>query len=241
VAAKTGHNDEAIVNLEAVPKIDQVINIPAIDYLLGCAKLCRMDSDAYRYLLKYINEYKGQNFIKDAYLKIAYFYMLRGDEINYAYYLKLVRFKGYSSNEKDKQALKEANDVRPDVGLLRARLYFDGGYYDRALAELKDRQDSNFKLLRDRIEFNYRLGRIYDLMTKYNDAIVYYQRAINLGSGTSYYFASNAALSMGIIYEYIKDYNQAANYYNQAIAMKNHEYKKSVDTQAKQGLDRIGR
>jgi tetratricopeptide (TPR) repeat protein len=124
---------------------------------------------------------------------------------------------------------------------LRARLYFDGGYYDRALAELKDRQDSNFKLLRDRIEFNYRLGRIYDLMTKYNDAIVYYQRAINLGSGTSYYFASNAALSMGIIYEYIKDYNQAANYYNQAIAMKNHEYKKSVDTQAKQGLDRIGR
>ena len=53
------------------------------------------------------------------------------------YYIKLVKSKGYADNEKDKQALREANDEKPDIDLLKARFYFDGGYYDKALAQLK--------------------------------------------------------------------------------------------------------
>jgi len=242
VAAKTGHNDEAINDLLSVPKAStKYLTIPAIDYLLGCAKLCRMDSDAYAYLLKYISEYKGENMIKDAYLKVAYYYLLRGDEINYVYYVKMTRFKGYANNEKDKQALSEANDIRPDIDLLKARVYFDGNYYDKAFVQLKDKQEGDFKLLRDKIEFNYRLGRIYDLLGKYNEAISYYKKSINMGRGTTYYFAANAALYIGNIYEHIKDYSMAANYYNEAIAMRNHEYKKSIDTEAKIALERINR
>ena len=140
VAAKTGHNDDAIASLLSIPKSNQYIELPIADYLIGCAKLCRMDADAADYLQKYIDEYKGINFIKDAYLKIAEFYLLKNDDTRYKYYLRLVCTKGYAEDEKDKQALKEANDTPPDGGLLRARLYFDGGYYAKALALLQTKK-----------------------------------------------------------------------------------------------------
>jgi tetratricopeptide (TPR) repeat protein len=150
-----------------------------------------------------------------------------------------VRTKGYVIDEKDQQALKEANDIRPDIDLLKARFYYDGGYFNKGLAQLSGKQTDDFKLLRDKIEFNYRLGRMYEGLARYNDAIASYQKAINLGKAASYYFAANAALSAGSIYEHIQDYNMAANYYNQALAMKNHEYQSSIDNQAKDGLTRM--
>ena len=241
VAAKTGHNDDAIESLQSIPKSNQYIELPLADYLIGCAKLCRMDSDAYAYFLKYINEYKGINYIKDSYLKIAYFYFLKGDGEKYNYYLKLVRAKGYAVDEKDKQALKEANDVSPDADLLKARFYFDGGYYSKALTLLQHKQEGDFKLPRDKTELNYRLGRVYQMTGKLNDAIPAYQKAIASGKALTYYFAANAALNLGNIYEDDKNYSQAANYYNTALGMKHHEYQNSIDTQAKEGLDRIHR
>ena len=241
VAAKTGHNDEAIKSLQAIPRTNQYTELPVVDYLLGCAKLCRMDSDAYVYLLKYIDEYKGINFIKDSYFKIACFYLLRNDNAKYNYYLGLVRGKGYDTDEKDKQALKEANDATPDVDLLKARLYFDGGYYDKTLAQLKDKKESDFQLLRDKILLSYYRGRAYEKLNNFNPAIENYQRTIDLGKSSTYYYAANAALSVGGIYEYIKDYNMAATYYHLAISMKNHEYQSSIETQAKEGLERIHR
>lgn len=241
VAAKTGHNDEAIASLLSIPRTNQYTSLPVVDYLIGCAKLCRMDSDAYRYLLKYINDYKGISFIKDSYLKIAYFYLLRNDEAKYNYYLKLVRSKGYDTDEKDKQALKEANDARPDIDLLKARLYFDGGYYEKTLAQLKDKKESDFPLLRDKLLLSYYRGRAYEKLNKFNPAIENYQRVIDLGKNSSYYYAANSALSVGGIYEYIKDYNMAARFYQQAIDMKNHEYQTSIETQAKESLERIHR
>ena len=241
VAAKTGHNDEAIVNLQAVPVSNQYVSFPAVNYLLGCAKFCRMDSDADKFLTTYANQYRGVNYIKDAYLKLGYFYLLKGDEGKYQYYLKLTRAKGYAIDEKDKQALREANDARPDITLLKTRLAFDGGYYNRALTLLKDKQEGDFSSLRDKIEYNYYLGRTYEKLTKFNDAISSYQKTINLGRATSYYYSANAALCEGGIYEHIQDFNQAANYYNQAIAMKNHEYESSISNDAKAGLSRIHR
>lgn len=241
VAAKTGHDDEAISNFLAIPHSNQYLTLPMVDYLLGCAKLCRMDSDAYRYLLKYIDEYKGMNFIKDAYLKVAYFYLLRNDEDKYNYYLKLVRSRGYTNDEKDKQALKEANDARPDNDLLKARLYFDGGYYDKTLAQLHDKKETDFSNLRDKLLLSYYRGRANEKLSKYNPAISDYQHVIDIGKNSTYYYAANAALSIGNIYEFIKDYNLAAAYYHLAMNMKNHEYQSSIENEAKISLDRIHR
>jgi tetratricopeptide (TPR) repeat protein len=240
VAAKTGHNDEAIAFFEAGPKSGEYLKIPSLDYLLGCAKLSRMDKDSPAAFENYVKEFRGTNFIKDAYLKLAYYYLLQNDQGKYDYYIKLVKTKGYNTDGKDQEALFEANDVKPDIDLLKARLYFDGGYYAKALAELAGKDENSFKLLRDKIEFWYRLGRIYDKTGKFNDAIANYQKAINLGKETKYYFAANSALNIGLIFEQKRDFKRAGDYYNQALGMHDHQYQNDVDNDAKAGLKRIG-
>ena len=240
VASKTGHNDDAIVFLEASPKSNQYVKFPAINYLLGCAELNRLDNGTPIALFDYIKEFRGVNYIKDAYLKIAYYYLLQNDAEKYAYFIKQVKTRGNTVDEKDRQALSEANDTKPDIDLLKARFYFDGGYYSKALAQLLSKDVNSLKLTRDRTEYYYRMGRIYDKTDKFSGAVLNYQRAINFGKTTHYYYAANAALSIGRLYETKRDYKKAAEYYNQAIDMKDHEYKNSIDDDAKAGLKRIG-
>lgn len=240
VASRTAHNDSAIGYLLKRPKGAAYMDFPKLNYLLGTAKLNRMDSDANVYLINYLKEYKGINYVKDGYLKLAYYYYLRGDMGHYNAFLKMVKSQGDLYDEKDKQALKEANDATPDINLLKARLQFDGGYYTQALQTLAGKDAGDFKLQRDKIEVDYRLGRVYDELSKDNEAISHYQKAINSGKHTSYYYAANAALSIGNIYENKNDKAKAASYYRQAIAMKNHEYENSIETKAKDGLKRLG-
>ncbi len=240
VASRNAHNDHAIAYLLKRPKGNNYLDFPKLNYLLGVSKLNRMDSDANVYLINYLKEYNGINFVKDGYLKLAYYYYLRGDNSRYQAFLKMVKSQGDLYDEKDKQALKEANDVAPDIHLLKARLQFDGGYFSKALQTLAGKDADDFKLQRDKIEVYYRLGRVYDELNKSNEAISNYQKAINTGKQTSYYFAANAALSIGYIYENKNDKARAASFFKQAIAMKNHEYENSIESKAKDGLKRIG-
>ncbi|MBK0382224.1 tetratricopeptide repeat protein [Pedobacter sp. SD-b] len=240
VSARNAKNDSAIAYLLKRPKGSAYTDFPTVNYLLGNAKLNRMDSDANVYLINYLKDYKGINYVKDAYLKLAYYYYLRGDNNRYNAFIKMVKSQGDTYDEKDKQALKEANDAAPDMNLLKARLYFDGGYYPKALAQLNGKGADDFRLQRDQIELYYRLGRIYDELGRDADAVNNYQRAINLGKSTTYYFAANAALLTGDIYAHRNDKAKAAYFYKQAIAMKNHEYENSIETKAKDGLKNIG-
>ncbi|HZY36735.1 MAG TPA: tetratricopeptide repeat protein [Mucilaginibacter sp.] len=241
VAAKTAHNDDVIAFLEAMPKSADYIKVPWIDYTLGCARLNRQDNSPPAPLFDYVKEFRGINYIKDAYLKLAHYYLLQNDEVKYDYYIKLVKTKGYATDEKDQQALWEAYDAKPNMDLLKTRFYFDGGYYSKALAQLAGKDENTFKLLRDKIQFCYYLGRIYDKTGKANDAILNYRRAIAIGKDTKYYFAANAALSIGRICEEKKDFMRAADYYNQALDMKDHQYQTDIDNDAKAGLKRVGR
>lgn len=237
---KNAHNDEAINVLLNRPKNPEYANFPTLNYLLGSAKYNRMDSDANIYLIYYLKEYKGINYVKDAYLKLAYYYLLRGDDAHYQSFIKMVKTQGNLIDEKDKQALKEANDGNPNIDLLKARLYFDGGYYDKCLNVLTHKNYSEFNLKRDQIEYYYRLGRVYDKLNQNDKALINYQKSIDLGQNTSYYFASNAALLSGNIYEKRNEKSNAANFYKQALNMKNHEYENSIENKAKDGLKRIG-
>ena len=239
MAFKTGHTDVAISKFTDAPQTSEYMDMPVVTYWLANAKLCRMDRDADKYFLKFIGENKGDSFNKDAYLKVAYCSFLKKDLDGYNNYLNQVRTKGSAADEKDKEALKEANDTRPDEELLRARFYFDGGYYDKALTLLKSKRFNELKIVRDRTEYYYRFGRTYDAMEDDTAALANYQRAINLGRATSYYYAANSALLSGLIYEKKHDFTKAAEFFKLTLSMKNHEYQNSIDNQAKDGLSRI--
>lgn len=240
-AVRMGRNQDAINALGKKPVGDDYPPYPYLDYLMGLAKMHALDQTASGALQNYLKAYKGVNYIKDAYLNLAWLELLKGNVNAYKSYVMMTKTKGYTYNEKDKQALSEANDPMPDAGLLKARLLFDGGYFERALEQIDDKKMDNFRVLRDKIEYCYRQGRIYDEIAKDEFAVKFYQFSIDLGKNERFYFASNAALRIAAIYEKKKDSTKAVQFYNMALNMEGHDYEGSIENKAKEGLKRLGK
>lgn len=240
VAMRTGHTDEAIDFLEDRPKSAAYASFYYLDYLMGLAKLSRFDDDANQHFEFYLKNYAGCFNIKDSYLKLAWYYLLRGNTEKYNAYIGLCKVRGYTYSEREKDAYNQSMiKSPPDIHLLKARLYFDGGYQEKALAAIKGMKLDDFGNERERLEYLYRLGRIYQAMNRPDMAIQYYTSAISRGLELPYYYSANSSLQLGYIFENKKNYNKARYYFDLCLKMKNEEYKNSIDSKAKAGLRRI--
>ena len=237
---RIGHNDEAIRILENRPTGDGFYPLHFLDFMYGLAKLRRLDSDADVYLKKYINNFKGQNYIKEAYQKLAWHALLQEDETSYKKYMKQVKMKGNTSISNDKSALTEAkNGVVPNPVLLKARILFDGGYYQKAYNLLKGISQYHFPEKGLQLEYIYRLGRIAHEMKNTTDALYYYDQTIKSGSKERFYYACNAAFKAGLIYEEQSNYNKAKEYYQICRSLNPDEYRTSLHALAKAGFEPV--
>lgn len=233
-------NDKAIDLLTHRPTEPIYFPFHYLDYLTGLAKLHRLDKDADDYLLKYVKNFKGVNYIKDAYQKLAWHYFIHGNSKKYSEYMAMVPEVGNTVVDADKQAERAAgNGEVPNFHLLRARLLFDGGYYPEALTELTSSTRNYLENERDSLEYYYRIGRIYDEWGKEDACISFYEKTIQEGAESEYYFAANSALKLGNIYEARGDNNKAVYFYERAQSMKNKEYQNSISQKAKAGINRI--
>jgi len=213
---------------------------PFLNYLTGLAKINQLEPDADSYFKQYIAEYKGYNHIKSSYQKIAWGYLLKGDTVNYRHFMGKVLRYGGNTLDADKQAQKEAESNRmPLTSLLRARLLFDGGYYERAAGEMNRLTENSFANTEEQTEYYYRTARIYDEWNKKDSALALYNKAIDKGKTLPRYFAANSAFETGKIYEARGDTAKAEQYYNLCLSFENHEYKNGLDQKAKAGLSRI--
>lgn len=213
-----------------------------LDYMEGLARLNKLDTTSSVYFYKYINNFKGTGFIKSAYQKIAWMDLMEGNRKKYEETILKALTSGSDFTDEDKQAQKEAESKAiPNVYLLRARVLFDGGYFNEALHQLSDKPHGTFSTIKESLELNYRLARIYDKTHNNKQAINFYEATIKSGEKTTYYFAANAALQAGIMCENAKDSANAILYYRRALAMRNHEYQNSIDQKAKAGLNRLGK
>lgn len=240
VCVRYGHNDEAISILADKPSGANYQPFPYLDYLMGVAKLNKLDYSAGNYFDRFLQTTKGVNYIKDSYLHLAWIALLKGNDTTFSTLITKVKNNGYTYNEKDKQALNEANMATSNKDLLKARLLCDGGYFSRAFEVIADNKAEDFASAKDKVEYYYRLGRINDDLGKDALALSNYQNCINIGKSLKYYFASKSAIQMGKIYEKRKEQSKAKSYFNLAIGMKNHDYENSIEAEAKQGLKRIG-
>ncbi len=242
VAVHTGRNDEAINILKQAPRGEPYHPFHYLDYMLGLSKLYRLDTDADRYLRRYVRNFKGQNYIKEAYQKLAWHELLFGTEAGYQKQMLFCRTKGKAIIESDKKAEKEAtNGPVPQADLIKARLLFDGGYYDKALSILHEKNETDFSNERQKTEYLYRLGRIYHKQNNLAKAIEYYQQTINKGADHPWYFACNAALKTGLLYEQQGNLSKAREWYKKCLSLRPDEYKNGLHQQAKAGLGRVGR
>lgn len=239
-AMKCGYTDDAILTLSQQPAASNSYRFDYLNYLLGLAKLHRLDDDADVYLKKYVDEFKGENYLKDACLKLSWFYKIKGNTQLSDYYLNKVKTIGVAHLDEDKHAQKlaEQNEIQ-HVDLLKARMLFDGSYYTRAAQLLKTKQLSDFAHDKLKAEFLYRNGRIYHELNQTAKAIDYYKQCIDFAGKMPYYFAANSCLQLGFIYEQLKYYQLAERYYKQCMSYTNHEYRTSLAQKAKTGLRRI--
>jgi len=214
--------------------------INAWDYEMGFIKMYHLETqEAIKYFENYLASFKGNFYVKDTYQKLSWCYYLQDNmQAAEAARLNVVK-KGNADTDADKQALKYAKTgVWPNQTLLKARVLNDGGYDKEALALLTGKANSFNGKEEDKLEYTYRLARIYDELKKTDEAIQSYQTAINLGINRKEYYAARAAIQIGEIYEHQGKKKEAIVYYEKCLAMGEHEYKNSLDQKAKSGIAR---
>ncbi len=209
------------------------------DFEMAYAKLYHLESDAAVYFERYLTNFKGKFYVKDCWLKLSWHYYLQGDTKNYQRCLQNAISKGNKETEADKRAEKEAKANKPqNIILLKARLLNDGGYHQEAYNILAGKSTSSFTTDEEKLEFTYRLGRIYDDLDRFEDAIKAYQASINLGKNRKEYYAARAALQSGYIYEKRNQKPQAIAFFEACINMEDHDYENSLEQRAKAGIAR---
>jgi tetratricopeptide (TPR) repeat protein len=237
-----GENDSVISLLSGRSREGNAMMVSYLDFMEGTARLNTLDYTAEKMFSSYVNTFKGSNYIKAAWQHLAWIRLLQGDLAGYKNYVKkyISSSKGNDLADEDQVAIKEAESgIIPNTLLLRSRLLFDGGYYNRALLELAGKPLSEFPTQKDQLEFTYRLARIFDKTKKNDKAIQFYEQTIKNGEKYNYYFAANSALSLGQMYEDAGDKTKAVFYYKKTLSMRNHDYQNSIDQKAKAGLNRL--
>ena len=104
--------------------------------------------------------------------------------------------------------------------------------------KVQTRKLENFTSDEEKLEFSYRVARIYDDLGRKDEAIKAYQTAIVLGEHRKEHYAARAALQIGQIYEERGQKSLAIIYYQKCLDMDDHEYKDSLDQRAKSGIGR---
>jgi len=241
ILSKAGKTDEALQNLQEYHPAASEFPFYYLYYMTGLNKLNRLDPDADVYLMRFLSNFKGQNYIKSCYQKLAWTFLVQGNIPKYEENIKKVLVSGSLFIDSDIQANMEAKSgQRPNVVLLKARLLSDGGYMDRAIHVLLDQSLKSFiKTPKELLEYNYRLGRIYQQSGDLTEALKYFSNVIHDGKNQPSYFAENSALQSGIIFEQNKKYPDAEQFYRLCLTMNNTEYKNSLDQKARLGLRRI--
>ena len=237
IYSRAGENDKVIQLITDCPRTPEMYHFQYLNYMLGVAKLNRLDIDACYPLLSFLGNFKGKNYIRSAYMHLAWYYFIENDPQRYNIYIERIKLRGNDQVDNDREALAFATkNSKPDMHLLKARLLFDGGYYARAKQEL-----DGFKATDDKsaLEYVYRLGRIYHNWGKIDEAISYYAETIKKGENMPYYFAANSSLQLGIIFEKRNDFVYAKKYYLKVLDMNFDEYQFSITNKAQAGLNRI--
>ena len=219
---------------------DEYLQLPVWDFLLGYAKMFHLEiPDAIHHFELYTKKFKGKFYVKDVYQKISWCYYLQGNMQQANANKQLAIVKGAAYSDADKKALRDAKEKNwPNITLLKARLYNDGGYHLEALKQLAGKSLNDFTKEEERLEFVYRVARIYDDLGRKEDAIKNYLNAIKLGENRKEYYAARAALQIGQIYEAKGEKALAIQYYQKCISMEDHEFKDSLDQRAKSGIAR---
>lgn len=240
-------SDAAIKTLNDASVNPDYNKYPIFNYQMGLALLTKLDTMCTAHLYQYLQQTKSDIYIKDSWQKMALAWYVNDNIPKATYCLDKVKSRGASRLDADKQAYKFAeNKTWPMRAILQARLLIDGGYNERALAVLQSIDPTAIKHTADKMEYFFRLGRVYEeLANAQGDkryiqlSVENYLKTINMGRDRHEQFAARAALQMGKMYEQSGMKKEALAKYNECLGMPSHDFQNSIDQQAKAGINRV--
>jgi len=237
LAMRNGRNDMALRLLEAQPRGGETADFPYLDFMLGLVKLRALDPAARIYFQSFNVRYAGRHFKEEARQKIAWSYLLSGNEARY--HKTMENIGGGSQAGGDQNAAREAaRQSLPHPDLLRARLLFDGNYCTRARAQLEKIEPGTLTE-EERLEFLYRTGRVLEGLKKYDEAILFYRQTVTTGRDNPAFYACKSALQAGLIEERRGNKAAARKQFDDCLDISPAEYKTGLHLLAKAGLDRV--
>lgn len=213
-------------------------NTPSVVfYFLGECYLNQSFDDK-DYFDNYLNTFTGTTFLKSTWRRKGWMAFLKNDTAQYRRCMGRVLTVGNTLTDDDRQAQLEAKSNRlPNLALLKARLLHDGGQFEQSTKVISV-NDLNLRDAYDASEFWYRLGRNCQGLKKYDQALDYLKKTIEIGKKLNEYFAASAALQCGLIFEQRND-RQAETYFKMVPQFPDHPYKKSLDAKAEASLKRL--
>lgn len=240
VALKTGRTDLAITILEERPNSEAYYQFDQLEYMLGIAKLHKLDAGCTAHFLNFITSFEGRNYIKDAYLKLAWSSLLFEDGKRYAHWLSMAKTEGGQIVDEDKSALRWASKkAKPNLSLLRSRLASDGGYFDEALSELERIGDPKTLPTNEVLEWHYRRGRILQAQNEFEKALKEFDEVLASEEVSTSYMIGNSALQKGLIYESLGQWEAAHLAFSHCLDIEIDEYRSSINQKARAGIDRV--
>lgn len=239
LAIKAGFNDAVIKTIQSLD-VSEKEKLPILYYFFGLSCLQKLDLNADQHFQNFLKFNKGVTYIKETYQKLAWIFLLKGQSGLYRLYVSNCLTKGNSYTDEDKQAQQEAaSGIIPDSHLLKARLLFDGGYFQEAYDILMPKMGEFYSNPDKRLECAYRLGRICQMKNETDRALQFYNDVFHFDSENHSFMSSNALLQTGIILENRKKKEESYSYYQKVLKTNPDQYKRSIHQKAKAGLARL--
>lgn len=139
----------------------------------------------------------------------------------------------------DKKLTKRIAKNQNNAFLIQSRMLFDAQAYDKALIVLKNKDAKrSLKSEAEKIEFLYRLARIYEKKKKMNAAIQLYQKVIDTQQ-SEFYFVAFSAYNLGKIHAKLKHTQLAKSYFLQALDLNKGEYQQSIENKCSFAIEML--
>lgn len=217
------------------------VDLPHLAYLKGYLFLLTGKNNAEHWFNYFLKIHSGNMLKASSYQKLSWIYYLNSNlekarEAN----LKIKTLKSFPTDE-DLQAKNAASQPFPAKCLLRSRLNFDGGFFQKSLKDLLSCAEGELKTTAEHIEFLYRLGRVHQKLGNAEKSIHCFDLTIKSGTGHKSYYAPAAALYAGNLMEDSGNAARAKYYYSKVFDFKGYPYERSLSQKAKAGISRLNK
>jgi len=232
-AIKAGKNTLALHELKNGAHLHFFDSFNLLNLIYGNEQLNQLNDSAIIYLSTFCKKQTNQKRSNYAHLKMGWYYLQKNQLAKVDSIVRAVNQTIIQTSE-DQQAAYEFRHYRNwNQELLKSRLYFDGGNYQKSLDELLNNRGKIEQYTKDqRLEYAYRLGRAYQKLEEWDKALIFYQMAITSELDHEYYYPVYSAYYSGQIYQHLNEPNKAIHNFKLCFDLDTPVYKESIQQKA---------